>query len=154
MVRMCGVTPDDDERLSALMQRAQAGSEEAYADALTSFAILARRFIRRRVGDVVWLDDVVQDALISIDRSRHTFDRHRPVGPWFYAIVRRRLIDAWRRQERTARVEVAVDAPPDRADDVGRCDDEIDFARVRAALAALPPRQRAAVEGIQLNDEP
>jgi RNA polymerase sigma-70 factor, ECF subfamily len=149
------VSPEQDVRLAALMRRAQSGDEAAYAELLTALAVLARRFVRAQVGPVPWLDDAVQHTLLSVDRARHTFDAERALGPWFYAILRRRLIDMRRQEGRITRTEVAMDAPPDVAVPLPGPDrDGIDVDLVRQALAQLPPRQRAIVEAIQLDAEP
>gem|GEM_PF-337393 len=149
------VSPEQEIRLAALMRRAQAGDEDAYAVLLTECAVLARRFARTRAGDAPWLDDVVQTTLVSIDRARHTFDADRALGPWFYAIVRRRVVDMQRQTARLTRHEVAMDRPPDLPfPPVVSASDAIDLDRVRQALALLPPRQRDIVEAIQLRDEP
>ena len=42
------------------------------------------------------VEDVVQEALITVHKARHTYDPARPFGPWFYAIVHSRLIDVLR----------------------------------------------------------
>ena len=116
---------------------------------------LARRFVRARVGAVPWIDDVVQTTLLSVHRARHTFDADRALGPWFYAILRRRLIDMQRLEGRISRTEVAMDPPPDVAVAPScAAPDGVDLDLVRQALAQLPPRQRAIVEAIQLRDEP
>lgn len=137
------------------MRRAQTGDEDAYAMLLTDLAALAQRVARGRMGASPSLDDVVQMTLLSVDRARHTFDAERALGPWFYAILRRRIIDVQRQMGRIARAEVAMDTPPDGF--VGRETDTsagVDIDLVRQALAQLPPRQRDIVTAIQLRDEP
>ncbi len=137
------------------MRRAHTGDEAAYAEMLAALVPLAQRFVRARVGGVPWMDDVVQTTLVSVDRARHTFDAERAFGPWFYAILRRRLIDAQRQERRISRQELAMDAPPDLpAASHARATDGVDMELVWQALAQLPPRQRAIVEAIQFADEP
>lgn len=149
------MTPDQELRLAALMRRAQDGEEAAYAELLTALVPLARRVVRARAGAVPWLDDVVQTTLLSVDRVRHTFDRERAFGPWFYAILRRRIIDMQRLEGRIGRTEVAMDAPPDLVTAAHPAEtDGVDRQLVWQALAQLPPRQRAIVEAVQLRDEP
>lgn len=136
------------------MRRAHTGEQAAYAELLAALVPLARRFVRARVGAVSWIDDVVQTTLLSVDRARHTFDADRALGPWFYAILRRRVIDMQRQEGRISRTEVAMDAPPDvAAAPPPAAADGVDIDLVRQALAQLPPRQRAIVEAIQLRDE-
>ena len=149
------MSPEQELRLAALMRRAQTGDEDAYAELLGALVPLARRFVRSRVGAVPWIDDAVQTTLLSVDRARHTFDAERAFGPWFYAILRRRVIDLQRQEARVTRTELAMDAPPDVAATPSSTDaDAVDVELVRQALALLPPRQRAIVEAIQLRDEP
>ena len=137
------------------MRRAHTGDEAAYAELLVALVPLARRVVRARVGVVPWIDDVVQTTLLSVHRARHTFDADRALGPWFYAIVRRRLIDMQRHEGRLSRMEVAMDTPTDVAvTSRSAAADDVDLDLVRQALAQLPPRQRAIVEAIQLRDEP
>ena len=51
----------------------------------------------------------MQEALITIHKARHTYDPGRPFGPWFYAIVNSRLIDALRSKKRLGAREVVDD---------------------------------------------
>lgn len=149
------MSPEQELRLAALMRRAHVGDEDAYAELLGALVPLARRVVRSRVGAVPWIDDAVQTTLLSVDRARHTFDAERAFGPWFYAILRRRVIDLQRQEARVTRTELAMDTPPDVAATPTSTDaDAVDVELVRQALAQLPPRQRAIVEAIQLRDEP
>ena len=56
------------------------------------------------------VEDVVQDALLTLHRVRHTYQPGRPVEPWLAAIVNRRAIDAARRRGRIGAREVSDDA--------------------------------------------
>ena len=53
---------------------AQAGDEDAYASLLVLLTAATRRFARGRVGNVAWIDDVVQDTLMTMHRARATYD--------------------------------------------------------------------------------
>ena len=135
------------------MQRAQRGDPPAYADLLILLTNVLRRFVRGRTGEVAWVDDVVQETLMSIHGARHTYDAARPFAPWFYAIAQRRLIDALRRERRIAAREVGSDVLPEPAV-TGRGDEaSVDPAAVHAALGALPARQREVIAAMKLRDE-
>ena len=137
------------------MRRAHTGDEAAYAELLAGLVPPPRRFVQSRAGAVPWIDDVVQTTLLSVHRARHTFDADRTLGQWFYAILRRRLIDMQRQEGRISRTEVAMDAPPEvPVTSPSAAAHGVDLDLVRQALAQLPPRQRAIVEAIQLRDEP
>lgn len=146
------MTPDHQTQAAALMARAQAGDQPAYDALLTLAARDARGFVVRRVGPVNWVEDVVQEVLVTVHKARHTYDPARPFGPWFYAIVHSRLIDVLRPRKRVVTREVADEArlaappaPPARVD----ADLRETLAR---AVAALPRVQREIVPLLKYED--
>jgi RNA polymerase sigma-70 factor, ECF subfamily len=148
------VTPEQEQQATALMIRAQQGDRLAYAELLTLLAAMARRYTRNRVGDVPWLDDVVQETLVTIHGARQTYDSNRPLAPWFYAILSSRMIDVLRRERRVRTREVGADELPEpNAVTFREPRDAVDFGRVKAALEALPERQREIVTALKLRDE-
>jgi RNA polymerase sigma factor (sigma-70 family) len=146
------MTPEQERQSAALMQRAQAGDHDAYASLLVLLTSTTRKFARARLGGVPWIDDVVQETLLTVHRALHTYDPARPFGPWFYAIASTRLIDAVRRERRITLREL----PRDPAFDVAAPsapDDDIDVEAIRAAVRLLPERQRDVIEGLKFRDE-
>jgi RNA polymerase sigma-70 factor (ECF subfamily) len=83
--------------LAALMRQAQAGDPHAYTQVLHETASILRLFLRRWLKNPSEIDDVIQEILISIHKSRHTYDGLRPYKPWVFAIARYRLSEYWRR---------------------------------------------------------
>jgi RNA polymerase sigma-70 factor, ECF subfamily len=93
------------------------------------------------VHDHAAAEDIAQEAFVSAVRRLDRFDRRRPFAPWLGAIVANRAID-WVRA-RTSRREITGGVPEQAApadQPVGRYSEE-----VLAALAGLPPEQRAVV---------
>jgi RNA polymerase sigma-70 factor (ECF subfamily) len=146
------VTPEQQQVAGSLMRDAQEGDQSAYASLLVMLTPIARRFARARLGDVGWIDDVVQETLITVDRARHTYDPNRPFAPWFYTIASSRLVDALRREKRIAGHELAGDAIPDRPGGSGPRD-EVDVEAVHAALRSLPPRQQEIIRSLKIEDQ-
>ena len=102
---------DREEELTTLMRASLAGDAAAYRAFLQALTTSLRPVVRAacaRVGtrqeDV---EDVVQDVLLAVHLKRHTWDMSAPLGPWLRAIVRHKVIDAFRRRGR--RVEVPID---------------------------------------------
>jgi RNA polymerase sigma-70 factor (ECF subfamily) len=124
----------------ALVRAAQRGSAEAFAELFRRHWPRAHRAAWLVVHDATAAEDVAQEAFLAAVRSLDRFDRGRPFGPWLHRIVVNRAIDYARARE--LRREVAPTpsfepaAPPDRT-----APDEA----VLAALAALPPDQRAVI---------
>lgn len=146
------MTPEQERQGAALMRMAQAGDQEAYTSLLLLLTSTTRKFARARLGAVPWIDDVVQETLLTVHRALQTYDPRRPFGPWFYAIASTRLIDAVRRERRITRRELSRDADFDVAEPAAD-DQDIDAEAIRAAVRSLPERQRDVIEGLKFRDE-
>ncbi len=149
------MTAAEEARAAALMQAAQGGDQTAYAHLLATLTSVARRFVRHRAGAATWIDDAVQETLISVHRARHTWDGSRPFAPWFYAIASHRIVDVYRRERRVRLREDGTDQLefPAPQPDTASVTDDVDMNAVHAALASLPARQRDIVEGLKLREE-
>ena len=146
------MTPELERQGAAFMRMAQAGDQDAYTSLLVLLTSTTRKFARARLGGVPWIDDVVQETLLTVHRALHTYDPARPFGPWFYAIASTRLIDVVRRERRITQREV----PRDPAFDVAEASaggQDIDVEAIRAAVRSLPERQRDVIEGLKFRDE-
>lgn len=146
------MTPEQERHGAAFMRLAQAGDQDAYASLLVFLTTTTRKYARARLGGVPWIDDVVQETLLTVHRALHTYDPARPFGPWFYAIASTRLIDAVRRERRITRRELPRDPGFDVADPPAG-DDHVDVEAIRAAVRQLPERQRDVIEGLKFRDE-
>jgi RNA polymerase sigma-70 factor (ECF subfamily) len=136
------------------MKLAQRGDQTAYAELLGLLTTVTRHYARGKSGAVPWVEDVVQETLISVHRARHTYDPSRPFAPWFYAIASHKVIDVYRRERRVSAREQGVDVLPEAgASPSVERSGGIDMDLVRTAMAALPSRQRDVVEGLKLRDE-
>lgn len=146
-----------DHRRSAWMAAAQEGNGAAYQTLLRDCVPVIRSVARRRGVPADRVDDVVQDALLTIHRARQTYDPRRSFTAWLSVITERRAIDLMRRTRRQDRREihapVAFAAHVDETIDVGRgiAHAEANGA-VAQALETLPPRQREAVQQLVLEE--
>ena len=146
--------PSEDS-LAELMAAAQAGDAAAYAAVLRWSAPFIARVARGKGVQADRLDDVVQEVLLTVHHARHTYDPSRPFVPWLRVIAQRRAVDQFRQQARSGNWEVhepaALEAYPDPAVVAPLLMERAERAvRVRAAVAALPLRQREAVEHLSL----
>jgi RNA polymerase sigma-70 factor, ECF subfamily len=123
----------------ALVRAAQRGSAEAFAELFRRHWPRAHRAAWLVVHDATAAEDVAQEAFLAAVRSLDRFDRRRPFGPWLHRIVVNRAIDYARARE--LRREVADLGVETAAMDRSQAPGE----DVLAALAALPPDQRAVI---------
>lgn len=74
-------------------------------------------FARSRVGDAQLAEDVVQESLIKALAAGQKPTKEAETLTWFYRILRRSIIDLYRRRAvnkaALARLERELDAPPD-----------------------------------------
>ena len=118
--------------------------EQAFADFVRHRAAALYRYGYVLTGNHHDADDLVQDALIRVRAHWHRLDRRDdPVG-YVRTTMTRLHVSAWRRRRRewlTASVPDAAVTDPalDRVDGAGA------VTVLRAALAALPPKQRAVL---------
>ncbi|MFA5120984.1 sigma-70 family RNA polymerase sigma factor [Zavarzinia sp.] len=146
---------DDGSELSRLMAAAQDGDQRAYATLLTAVTPYLRSQARRYLRSPHDVEDVVQEILLTIHRVRHTYDPSRPFLPWLVAIARRRIVDRLRGKGRLDAREVVVAPDHETFTEVAANtthEDEPDHSALHAAVAALPPGQRLAVELLKFKD--
>lgn len=86
----------NEARFRPLFQGAVDGDRKTYAALLTEISVLARRYVRRKLGDQADGDDIVQEILISVHKALPTYDPARACMPWLGAIMHFRLNDALR----------------------------------------------------------
>jgi len=129
-----------EEELLAAMA---AGEADALAELYDLVGRHAYGLAVRIVRDPDLAEDAVQDAFLSAWRSSRTYrTQGGSARSWILMLVHRRAVDLVRREERRAA------APLDELSLVGEPDstpDGLERARVRAALGALPPRERQAL---------
>jgi RNA polymerase sigma-70 factor (ECF subfamily) len=82
-------------------------------------------FVRSRVGDPHLAADVVQDSLLKAVRSADQLRDDESVPAWFYRILRRSIIDLYRRravnQAALERLERELGSPPDAEEERVAC---------------------------------
>lgn len=97
----------------------------------------------RMMGDRHEAEDVVQDAFRSVWDSRDRFDAERGERAWLLAILRRRVVDRWRRKKQPSPLSDQDDNAPEliapQPPDQGYSDE------MQAALASLSKELREAI---------
>ena len=146
-----------DRRRTSWMAAAQAGDRAAYAALLQDCVPIVQAVARQQGVPPSRVDDVVQDVLLTVHRVRHAYDPARAFTAWLRVIAQRRIIDLLRRHGRQGARELhaplAYDTYPDPAVGPERSLDRTRGAStLRAAIAALPPGQREAVEQLGLQE--
>lgn len=109
-------------------------------------------FARRRVGDPHLADDVVQESLLKAVKAADRLGEDDNITAWFYRILRRTIIDLYRRRDAAGRAHdrltTELDAPPDADEQRTAC------ACVETLLPALNPDYAALIRRLDLEEQP
>ncbi len=142
---------DQSARWAILLLAAQEADEAAYRRLLKELGLYLQSFLRKRLGNSPYIDDIIQEILLGVHKARHTFDGTRPFLPWFHAIVRYKTIDTMRQKKRIQGHEIFDEAALEQySETFERVETNTLDEEILRALAALPPKQRQAVELMKL----
>jgi RNA polymerase sigma-70 factor, ECF subfamily len=138
-----GDVSDDD-----LMRLYRDGDADAFDALFDRHYGVVYRFARTMLGNDAAAEEVLQETFLAVARAADRYDPRGQFRTWLLRIVRNRCLNRIE-SERTRRamtqatgLEAATSdgpAPPERMESDER------LARVRAALATLPDRQREAL---------
>jgi RNA polymerase sigma factor (sigma-70 family) len=147
---------DADRRLTAAMAAAQGGDRAAYELVLRECVPLVKRIARQQGASADFLDDVVQDVLVTLHGARASFDPSRSFSAWLTAITQRRTIDILRKRGRRGAREVyaplALETHPSTDNPEQTAMRRAVAAQLHAFVEGLPETQRQAVRSLALEE--
>ncbi len=143
-----------ESQLRPVFLAALAGDAAAYRLFLDRISMQLRGYLRQmlaRAGrtEASEAEDVLQETLLALHLSRHTYDAASPVTAWAHAIARYKLVDHLRRTGRHAGALQLDDeaqqlvGPPEGVAAEARLD-------LERAMAALPERTRHLIDQVKL----
>lgn len=149
---------ETDRQWSEWMACAQTGDSQAYDSLLRSCLPFIAQVARGQRVPADRVDDVVQDVLMTLHRSRHTYDPSRSFTAWLRVIAQRRAIDVLRRSGRQNSREVHAPLAFEMYADPGaQTSDAWEktglSAQIGKVVAGLSPGQREAVERLALQGQ-
>lgn len=142
-----------ETQLRPVFLAALAGDAAAYRLFLDTISTRLRGYLRQmlaRAGrrEPSEAEDVLQETLLALHLSRHTYDPSSPVTAWAHAIARYKLVDHLRRSGRhAANLALDEEAYQLAIPDSGAPDARLDLER---ALQALPERTRALIDRVKI----
>jgi RNA polymerase sigma-70 factor, ECF subfamily len=127
-----------------LMQAVAAGNLDAFTELVLRYQSLAWKMAYRFLGDAMEAEDLAQETFLKILEAA---SRYRPTATfrtYFYRILTHLCIDRTRKQQFTSIDDIPEASDPSLNHDESLIEKERQ-ARVRTALEALPPNQKAAM---------
>jgi RNA polymerase sigma-70 factor (ECF subfamily) len=119
---------------------------------VAEFSGKLRGFIRRRVRDDATADDLTQETLLKVYRSRATLRDGQRLEAWLYRIARTTLIDHYRRTKPNEELPPALSA--EQEDEMAKLREAV-LISMKRFLEELPEEYRepvrlAEIEGLPL----
>jgi RNA polymerase sigma-70 factor (ECF subfamily) len=159
MLRVISGSPADGPQRDArtgdrALALAVSRGERAAIAALTQRCLpVVHSVARRLLRDPAEAEDIAQETFVKVWRAIDRFDADRArLETWVARIATNACLDKLRKR----REDTLDDDAPERADGAPQADDllaaDASAQRVRAAIAALPERQRAALELCSFQD--
>jgi RNA polymerase sigma-70 factor (ECF subfamily) len=128
-----------------LVQRAQQGYLDAYAELVNRHAGLAYRVALRIVGHHQDAEDVAQESLVTAWQQLPQFRGESNFSTWLYQIVTRRALNRINRDRRHSPTEDLGELADDSAQTELTVERNETVDAVGDAIQALPPAQRVVV---------
>lgn len=148
-------SPTQDDLAFWMAAIATRQDRAAFAALFRHFTPRLRAFLQRAGAAGAAADDVVQDVMLTVWRLASRYDPSRAtVSTWVFTIARNRRIDQVRRERRPEvdPDDVELIDPADSAEQqVSAVQDE---ARIRSAMAGLPPEQAEILRRAYFDDLP
>ena len=98
-----------EERLVNLIRQTKTGDSLAYKQFLEGCLPVIRqtaRFQLARFGQQSFVEDIVQETLLTIHQKMHTYDTDQAFLPWLRAVTRHKVIDFLRKnREKTVSLD-------------------------------------------------
>jgi RNA polymerase sigma factor (sigma-70 family) len=134
-----------------LAVRAQKGDARAYAELLRDIIPFIKGVAAGSLANPDWIEDLVQDVLISVHKSLSTYSEDRPFRPWLSAIIQFRRTDLLRKYYKSrGNKSVGLEDADFQAQHVTNPALSGELKDIEAALADLPDKQRKVFELIKI----
>jgi RNA polymerase sigma factor (sigma-70 family) len=95
------------------MELAQKGNRQAFHALCQEIPPLITRSLRRRFPHNTEIEDICQEILFAVYKSRHTYQPAHPFEPWLFAIVRTVSGEHFRRDQQRFGCQVPIDEIPE-----------------------------------------
>lgn len=145
---------DKESRLFSLMQAVQSGDRVAYEELIVSVVSILKPYFFKKLSDKYMIDDLIQDTLIGIHRSRQTFQSTQPFLPWMFSIAYRKYCDYCRKVTREQSGQASYGRELYVFQQGSELDERIELADfmgdVQDVLPLLPEKQRRVVVMMKL----
>jgi RNA polymerase sigma-70 factor (ECF subfamily) len=141
---------EEKQIFSKLMEMSQSGNKDSYRELLHKISIILSKYLSTRIVSYDDREDVLQEILISIHNSRHTYIPSKPFYPWMYAIAKNTLIKYYKKIHKQSlyqmEAEISSLISPEKNDS-----NEIDSTKeILKLIEELPGKQKEIIQLLKI----
>ena len=136
---------------ASLITRAKEGDGMAFGELVARYIQPCYRLAYRILRNADDAEDAVQESFVAALLALDTFDVARPFARWINRIVARKCLTAIDRQRIRAAEQLTEETPSNERGPDDHAIERQQEERIRAAMTALPKRQREIVQLIELD---
>ena len=97
------------EHIKQLLLATQQGDKKSYAELLDRLDDIITKFVKVRVFNDSDTQDIVQESLLAIHNGLSTYSKTQKFESWFFAIVRYKLADYFRKLSKSPNINQDYD---------------------------------------------
>lgn len=146
------LSPQDHEQSwETLAINAQKGDKRAYHDLLKEISPFIRQRLAGKLANNDWVEEIVQDVLISVHKSLSSYNEDRPFKPWLNAIIQFRKTDFLRKHYRQKNlIEDSLDHTETFENNVTNPAYSGELKDIEAAIDSLPEKQKGLFKMLKM----
>ncbi|MCE5341827.1 MAG: sigma-70 family RNA polymerase sigma factor [Planctomycetaceae bacterium] len=91
-----------------LLRRYISGDKDAFQEIVKRYKDPLYAFLRRFLNQQQLVEETFQETFLQLYRSRHTFEKDKPLRPWLFTIAANKARDALRKQQRHDTVSIGA----------------------------------------------
>lgn len=95
-----------------LLRRYVAGDNDAFKEIVKQYKDPLYAFLRRFLNQQQLVEEAFQETFMQLYRSRHSFEKDKPLRPWLFTIAANKARDVLRKQKREETVSISTMAEP------------------------------------------
>jgi len=130
-----------------IVERAQQGDADAFADLYVWYAPAIFRYLLVRVGDSSVAEDLTSDVFLKAQEALRRYNRQGvPFAAWLFRIAHDRMVDHYRTQARHPSDQLTEQMPDDSLEPEVRAAAQAEASRLARAVACLTDEQKTVVQ--------
>lgn len=91
---------DNETNFKDLMLKTQQGDSVSYRELMLSLSGFLKNYLRRRIFEKNDIEEVIQEILLALHKSKHTYDSEKPFMGWFMSVVEYKITDYIRSKQK------------------------------------------------------